>query len=61
MTICYYRDSVFGNEVEYVKEEKWRKVISSLTGRKTITVRDRAALEDLGVKFMETLKPLKVK
>lgn len=55
MTIYYYKKEVYGNTLLYVKDPSFARMISKLTGKKTIDSSDILALEGLGVKFEQVL------
>ena len=54
--IEYYSKSVYGNELMYIKDEVIAKQISVLTGRKTITIEQKQALEVLGFSLIKVLR-----
>lgn len=56
-TIEYYRKSVYGNELLYVKDKETAVAIQCLTGKVTIDARDMKCLEFLGLSFVEVLAP----
>ena len=52
MTINYYTKSVYGNDMLYLAGHRDRQAWADMTGRKTITENDMAALSALtGVTF----------
>ncbi len=53
MPIETYSNPSFGNDRVYFKEEKLALAYTLLTGRKTLTVENKHALEVLGVQFEE--------
>jgi hypothetical protein len=54
--IEYYRKSVYGEERLYIVGDD-ALVVSQLTNKKTVTIQDLKALDDLGVKSVEVLAP----
>lgn len=59
-TIKYFTKSVYGRELEYIIDATDAKMISNLTGRKTLEPQDRVSIEaltDSSVKFERVLKP----
>lgn len=59
-TIQYYKKSVYGNTLEYVINQGDAKIISQLTGQKTINGVVRELIRDLSegkIQFQEVLPP----
>ena len=57
MNIKFYAKSNYGRINFYIKDEKVAKVISNLTGKKTIDEFDIKNLEKLGFTFTEVIAP----
>lgn len=55
MTIEYYFKNVYGKEFMYIKDEKIAKILSKLTGMKTMSPVTVEALESLGHRFVQVL------
>ena len=51
-----YSKSVYGNELMYIKDEVIAKQVQVLTGRKTITIEQKQALETLGFSLIKVLR-----
>lgn len=49
MIICVYEKNVYGNIKIYVHDPKIEKIITKLTGKKTLNESDLEALEELGM------------
>ena len=54
--IEYYSKSVYGNELMYITDEVIAKQVMILTGRKTITIEQKQALEVLGFSLIKVLR-----
>lgn len=57
--IEYYLKEVYGLEKFYVADQKLAAIISTLTGRKTLSKSDIGALDLLGFKVKQVIKPTK--
>lgn len=55
MTIEFYKKTVYGNDMLYIKDKSTAEVVRSLTGKKTIDAEDMKSLEKLGVKFIQVI------
>lgn len=55
MQIEFYKKSVYGNDMLYIKDEAIANVVRSLTGKKTIDATDIEALKKLGVSFVQVI------
>ena len=55
MIIEYIKKSVYGKETLYIKDLPLSKVISGLTGKKTIDNQDIVNLSKLGVSFIQVI------
>lgn len=49
MIIRVYEKNVYGNVKIYIEDEKIEKIITALTGKKTLNESDLRALKDLGM------------
>ena len=49
----WYRKHVYGQETAYLVDSDQATAVRTLTGRKSLTRTDRAALEALGFTFVE--------
>jgi len=56
MFIEYYKKNVYGNEMMYIKDEKQKNVVQTLTGKKTVNNDDINALQSLGLVLVLTHK-----
>jgi len=56
MEIQYYVRQVYGNDTEYVLDEKIASALCRLSGNKTLTEKMKNALEQLGFSFIQVLK-----
>lgn len=59
MTIQYYRQNVYGNELIYLVESLASLHVLYLIGQKTINERQIDRFEQLGITFEEVLAPRK--
>lgn len=59
MIIEYYIKNVFGRELIYIKDDKIKNLISSLTQKETIDNHDIKVLTELGFNLVEVLPPRK--
>ena len=57
MTIQYYAKHVYGLEKFYIADEETDLAFFALTGRKTLSECDILALDKLGIKCEEVMKP----
>lgn len=55
MTIEYFKKSVYGNDMLYIKDAKQAETIRVLTGKKTIDARDIEMLSRLGITFKQVI------
>lgn len=55
--IEYYQKDVYGRPTKYVKDKTIAKVISDMTGRKTISLTDERSLKALGFQLKEVTRP----
>jgi hypothetical protein len=63
-TIEFFQKEVYGNSLEYIANESDAKIISQLTGKKTITSVERELIRDLSgglVNFKQILPPSNLK
>ena len=51
MVIEYYKKNVYGIEKYYILDKNIAKIVSELTGKKTIDIRDINNLISLGLEF----------
>lgn len=59
-TILFYSREVYGNSLEYIVNEKDADIVRQLTGKKTISGRERELIRDLTgnlVDFKEVFAP----
>lgn len=57
--IEYYTRDVYGVEKFYIADQKTATIISTLTGRKTLSTSDIGALNLLGFEVKQVIKPTK--
>jgi hypothetical protein len=63
-TIEFFQKEVYGNSLEYIADKSDAKIISQLTGKKTITSVERELIRDLSgglIHFKQILPPSKSK
>ena len=55
--IEYYIKDVYGRPTKYIKDKAQAKLISDLTGRKTLSLTDTRSLKELGFTLTEVTRP----
>lgn len=55
MTIEYYKKNVYGKEVLYIKDSEQARLVTKITGKKTIDDIDLVTFYKLGVTFVQVM------
>ena len=56
MDIEYYTKNVYGNELNYIKDEVLSELIKKITGQKTLSLSNIQNFKHLGIKFIRVLE-----